>query len=113
LSGCRRCRPYHSLFGKSVTPRFSFASKFSAFFPPILRTSSGVLHFFLQPLFGDLVGKLVDTFHDSVKQIVDVHGRSLLVVVYALTYRRDGESVGRRLKFFPCWLSEGLLTGRR
>jgi hypothetical protein len=38
-----------------------------------------LLHFFLQPLFGGIKGKLVDTFHDSVKQIVDVHGRSLLV----------------------------------
>jgi hypothetical protein len=29
---------------------------------PILRISSGSQHFFLQPLLGDLVGKLVDTF---------------------------------------------------
>jgi hypothetical protein len=35
---------------------------------------------FLQPLFCDLVGKLVDTFHDSIKQNVEVHGQSLLVV---------------------------------
>jgi hypothetical protein len=51
-------------------------------------------------LLGDFVGKLVDTLHDSVKQVVDVHGRSLLVLVYALTYRRDGENVGRWLNFF-------------
>jgi len=31
---------------------------------PILRTSSGLLHFVLQPLLGDLVSKLVDTLHD-------------------------------------------------
>lgn len=80
----------------------------------ILRTSSGILYFFLQPLFGDLMNrdvrmprstggaraalcKLVDTLHDSVKQVVDVHGRSLLDLVYVLTYRREGESAGRRL----------------
>jgi len=68
--------------------------------PPILQTSLGLLHFSLQPLLGDLVGKLVDTLHDYVKQVVDVHGRSLLVLVYALTYRRDGESVGHQLNFF-------------
>jgi hypothetical protein len=39
-------------------------------------------------------------FMIGVKQVVDVHGRSLLVAGSALTYRRDGESVGRRLKFF-------------
>jgi hypothetical protein len=77
-----------------------FRLKILRILTPILRTSSGFLHFFLQPLFGDFVGKLVDTLHDSVKQVVDVHGRWLLVLVYALTYRRDGESVGRRVKFF-------------
>ena len=80
--------------------RLLFPLKILRILTLILRTSSGFFHFFLQPLLGDLVGKLVDTFHDSVKQVVDVHGRSLLVVVYALTYRRDGESVGRRLIFF-------------
>ena len=30
----RRYCPDHSIFGKLVTPRFSFASKFSAFLPP-------------------------------------------------------------------------------
>lgn len=39
-------------------------------------------------------------FMIEVKQVVDLHGRSLLIVGYALTYRRDGESAGRRLKFF-------------
>jgi len=34
LSGCRCYRPDHSFFGKFITPRFSFASKFSAFLPP-------------------------------------------------------------------------------
>lgn len=34
------------------------------------------------------------------QSVVDVHGCSLLVLGYALTYRRDGESVGRRLNFF-------------
>ena len=32
--------------------------------PPILRTSSGVLHFFLQPLLGGIKGKLADTLDD-------------------------------------------------
>jgi len=32
--------------------------------PPILRISSGVLHFFLQPLLGGIKDKLVDTLHD-------------------------------------------------
>ena len=35
----------------------------------------------------------------EVKQVVDVHGRLFLVLVYALTYRRDGESVGLLLKY--------------
>jgi hypothetical protein len=81
-----------------------FRLKILRILTPILRTSSGFLHFFLQPLLGDLVGKLVDTLHDSVKQVVDVHGCSLLVVGSVLTYRRDGESVGRRVNFFPCLL---------
>jgi len=41
----------------------------------------------------------------EVKQVIDVHGRSLLVVGYALTYRRDGDknagSVFERLKGGP------------
>lgn len=84
------------------TPRL-FRLKILRILTPILRTSSGVLHFFLQPLFGDFVGKLVDTLHDSVKQVVDVHGRSLLVVnfdcfpAYLLERQR---SVGRWLIFF-------------
>src|SRR5690606_8730328 len=88
-----------------------FRLKILRILTPILRTSSGFLHFFLQPLLGDLVGKLVDTLHDSVKQVVDVHGRALLVVVYALTYRRDGESVGRRLNFFRAGLLGAYLPG--
>jgi hypothetical protein len=77
---------------------------------------AGLRHFSLQPLFSDLMnrevrmprstgraraafGKLIDTLHDSVKQVVDVHGRSLLVVGSALTYRRDGESVGTPSNF--------------
>ena len=45
-------------------------------------------------------GKLVDTFHDSVKQGVDVHDRSLLVVIYALTDREDGGSKEQWVIFF-------------
>ncbi|VBB41821.1 hypothetical protein TRIP_B180016 [uncultured Desulfatiglans sp.] len=90
-----------------------FRLKILCILTPILRCSSGLLHFFLQPLLSDLVGKLLDSLHDSVKQVVDVHGRSLLVVVYALTYRRDGESVGLLLEFFSCLLPWTLLTGIR
>jgi hypothetical protein len=78
--------PESLLFRETCHTPLLFRLKILRIFTPILRTSSGVLHFFLQPLFGDLVCKLVDTLHDSVKQVVDVHGRWLLVLGSALTY---------------------------
>ncbi|MCR1351904.1 hypothetical protein NRY66_07545 [Acidithiobacillus ferrooxidans] len=41
-----------------------------AFLPPF-SGSRRCPAFFPQPLLGDLVGKLVDTFNDSVKQVID------------------------------------------
>jgi hypothetical protein len=62
-----------------------FRPKILRILTPIFRTSSDFLHLFLQPLFGDPVGELIDTLHDSVKQVVYIHVRSLLVVSCALT----------------------------
>lgn len=93
--------PEHSvrslLFRESCQIPLLFRLKNSPNSYPILQTSSGFLHFLLQPLIGDLMnrevrmsrstgraravfGKRVDPLHDSVKKVVGVHGRSLLVM---------------------------------
>jgi hypothetical protein len=43
---------------------------FCLLLPLGLRTSSGFLHLFLQSLFGDFAGKLIDCLRDSFKQVV-------------------------------------------
>jgi hypothetical protein len=74
VSGLRRFQGV----GATAPILLLFRRKTLRMLPPILRTSSGCLHFFLQPLLGGIKGKLADTFHNSVKQVVDVHGRRLL-----------------------------------
>jgi len=106
--------PVTHFSGNPSCPRFSLGGKSSELSPIILYSSSGFSHSFLQPLFGDLVSKLVGTSHDSVKEVVAVRGRSLLVVIsgcFPLTSRRDGGSLGQSLFFFSRRLPRGLPAG--
>jgi len=66
----RPCRPHP---GQPIVPsRQSIVALFAAL-------QAFVLYFFLQPLFGDLLGTPIDTLHNSVKQIVAGCGRSLFI----------------------------------
>ncbi|MCP5409575.1 MAG: hypothetical protein H6963_09800 [Chromatiaceae bacterium] len=91
---CRRPAPFQEVVAAATVAFFKeihhtallFRLKILRILTPIHRTSSGALQLNLQALLHDLVDKLVDTLLGSVKQIVDVYGRSLLVFVYAFTY---------------------------
>jgi hypothetical protein len=60
VSGLRRFQGV----GATAPIPLLFRLKILRMLTPILRTLPGLLHFFLQPLLGDLVGKLADTLHD-------------------------------------------------